>query len=90
MAIKEKWSSRELERRFKNALFERTVLNPVKVAPAVTQIYPDALNVFKDSYMVEFLNLPEGHDESDLHKGLLHRLKAFLIELGRDFCFAGS
>lgn len=40
--------------------------------------------------MLEFLNLSEGHDESDLHKGLLHRLKAFLIELGRDFCFVGS
>ncbi|WP_027358257.1 PDDEXK nuclease domain-containing protein [Desulforegula conservatrix] len=90
MAIREKWSKRELERQFKNALFERTVLNPVKVSPAVTQIYPDALNVFKDSYIVEFLNMPEGHDESDLHKGLLHRLKAFLIELGRDFCFVGS
>lgn len=34
--------------------------------------------------------MPDGHDESDLHKGLLHRLKDFLIELGRDFCFVGS
>jgi hypothetical protein len=26
----------------------------------------------------------------DLHKGLLNKLKEFLIELGRDFCFVGS
>lgn len=39
---------------------------------------------------MEFLGLPDGHDESDLHKGLLHKLKEFLIELGRDFCFVGS
>jgi hypothetical protein len=40
--------------------------------------------------MIEFLNLPEGHAEKDLHKGLLSQLKNFLIELGRDFCFVGS
>jgi hypothetical protein len=30
------------------------------------------------------------HGEIDLHRGLLSRLKDFLIELGRDFCFVGS
>lgn len=90
LAIREHWSKRELERQFKTALFERTVLNPVKVSPLVTQTHPDALSVFKDSYMVEFLDLPRGHLEADLHQGLLHQLKNFLIELGRDFCFVGS
>ena len=90
LAIREQWSKRELERQFKSALFERTVLNPAKVSPLVTQIHPDALNIFKDSYMVEFLDLPQGHAEADLHRGLLQRLKDFLIELGRDFCFVGS
>jgi len=90
MAIKEKWSKRELERQFKTALFERCILNPVKVTPAVTQTHPAALEVFRDAYMVEFLDLPSGHAESDLHQGLLVRLKDFLIELGRDFCFVGS
>ena len=90
LAIREKWSSRELERQFKTALFERTALSPAKVSPLVTQIHPEALNIFKDSYMVEFLDLPQGHAEADLHQGLLQRLKDFLIELGRDFCFVGS
>lgn len=90
MAIKEKWSKRELERQFNTALFARMVLNPVKVSPAVTQLHPDALSVFKDSYIVDFLDLPEQHSEADLHKGLLTKLKHFLLELGRDFCFVGS
>jgi len=89
-AIREKWSKRELERQFKTALFERTVLSPVKVTPLVSQMHPDALSVFKDSYLVEFLDLPPGHQEADLHQGLLQQLKQFLIELGRDFCFVGS
>lgn len=34
--------------------------------------------------------MPRQHSEDDLHRGLVNRLKDFLIELGRDFCFAGS
>lgn len=50
-AIREQWSSRELARQFKTALFERTVHNPLKVTPLVSQTHPDALSVFKDSYL---------------------------------------
>jgi hypothetical protein len=40
--------------------------------------------------MLEFLDLPANHTEGNLHGGLLLKLKEFLIELGRDFCFVGS
>ncbi|GFM73558.1 hypothetical protein PSCICL_45500 [Pseudomonas cichorii] len=90
MAVQEKWSKRELERQFKAALFERNVTQPAKASALLKQSHPTALEVFRDAYMVEFLGLPSGHAESDLHKGLLVRLKDFLIELGRDFCFVGS
>jgi len=90
MAVREQWSKRELERQFRVALFERTVLSPAKVAPAVRQMYPEAQSIFKDAYTVEFLGLPEHHSEADLHRALLTQMKGFLLELGRDFCFAGS
>lgn len=90
LAIQEKWSTRDLERQLKSGLFERSVLSPAKVTPVVTQTHPGVLEVFRDAYMVEFLNLPGGYSECDLHQGLLARLKDFLIELGRDFCFVGS
>lgn len=90
LAIREQWGKRELERQFKSALFERTVLNPLKVSPVVRQMHEQADSVFKDAYMLEFLGLPDDHSEADLHRGLLHKLKNFLAELGRDFCFIGS
>ncbi|HCU25014.1 MAG TPA: hypothetical protein DF383_08355 [Deltaproteobacteria bacterium] len=90
LAIREGWSKRELERQFKGALFERSILHPPKVSPAVSQNHAEALSVFKDAYLVEFLDLPQGHAESDLHRGPLLKLKDFLIELGRDFCFVGT
>ena len=89
-AVQEKWSSRELERQIKAALFERIILTPPKVSPLVTQTHPAALSVLKDAYWVEFLGLPDSHAEADLHQGLLKQLKDFLIELARDFCFVGS
>lgn len=90
MAVQEKWSKRELERQLKAALFERTIADPAKTSAALKQTHPAALEIFRDSYMVEFLDLPSAHSETDLHQGLLTRLKDFLIELGRDFCFVGS
>jgi len=91
MTIKERWSSRELQRQFRLAAFERAVLSPPQLSPAVRQVHGEATaGIFKDAYVVEFLNLPDEHSEADLHRGLLARLKAFLIELGRDFCFVGS
>lgn len=90
MAVRERWSKRELERQFRVGLFERTVLSPAKVASAMREMYPEAQSIFKDAYTVEFLDLPEGHSEADLHRALLARMRDFLLELGRDFCFAGS
>ena len=90
LVARERWPSRELERQFKLALFERVVAQPPKVSAALTQMHPDATGAFKDAYMLEFLGLPAGHSEADLHAGLLARLREFLIELGRDFCFVGS
>jgi predicted nuclease of restriction endonuclease-like (RecB) superfamily len=90
LAAREKWSSRELERQIKLALYERAVAQPPKVSAALTQTRPEAAGVFKDAYMLDFLGLPEPHSEADLHASLLDKLRQFLIELGRDFCFAGS
>ena len=91
MAVQQRWGKRELERQYRLGAFERAVLSPAKVSPALTQMQgAAAAGVFKDSYSVEFLNLPADHSEADLHGGLLGRLRAFLIELGRDFCFVGS
>ncbi|HET6247281.1 MAG TPA: PDDEXK nuclease domain-containing protein [Tepidisphaeraceae bacterium] len=90
LAQREKWTSRELERQLNGALFERVVLSPAKLSAPLKELYPDAASVFKDSYLVEFLNLSQDHSEGDLHRGLVEKLKNFLIELGRDFCFVGS
>ena len=79
-----------MERHLSSALFERAVLSPPKVSPLVTQIHPSAVSLFKDTYLLDFLDLPDRHDEADLHRGLVANLRRFLLELGRDFTFVGE
>jgi len=90
LCLRERWSKRELERQLAGALFERTVLAPPKVSPLVTQLHSDAETIFKDTYLLDFLDLPEPHSEADLQRALVTNLKKFLIELGRDFAFIGE
>jgi predicted nuclease of restriction endonuclease-like (RecB) superfamily len=71
LAIREQWGKRELAWQFKTALFERTVLTPTKLSAVLSQMQPDALGIFKDSYVVEFLGLPQGHAEADLLNGMM-------------------
>ncbi|MFZ1611690.1 MAG: PDDEXK nuclease domain-containing protein [Chitinophagales bacterium] len=50
----------------------------------------DISNTFKDSYVFEFLNLPEPYSESDLQRGLVRQMKNFILEIGKDFLFIGE
>lgn len=90
LVARERWSFRELQRQLAGALFERTVLSPTKLSTPLAELHPDAAGVFKDAYLIEFLDLPPRHSEADLQRGLVEQLKRFLIELGRDFCYVGS
>lgn len=40
-------------------------------------------NPFKDTYVVEFLELPDGFKENDLRKALVKSMRNFILELGR-------
>jgi predicted nuclease of restriction endonuclease-like (RecB) superfamily len=90
LAAEQGWGKRELERQLDGALFERTVLSKPKVSALLTQLHPEAETIFKDTYLLDFLELPIDHSERDLQWALVKNLKQFLIELGPDFCFAGE
>ena len=47
-------------------------------------------NIFKDKYILDFLNVSNNFRELELKRSILNNLKNFLLELGQDFCFVGS
>lgn len=87
LTIQEKYSKRELERQINSAVFERVMLGNSKLSPVVRELDYDITKAFKDSYVFEFLNLPEPYNEPDLQKGLIKQMKHFILELGKDFIF---
>lgn len=86
----EKYSSRELERQIDAASFERASLSPPKLSAALRVLQPAVGEVFKDRYVLEFLGLPEPHSENDLKRALVQHMKAFVLELGKDFLFVSE
>ncbi|PNY79491.1 PDDEXK nuclease domain-containing protein [Deinococcus koreensis] len=89
-AIQGRWSKRELERQMDGSLYERALTEPARLSPALVAQQPEAATVFRDSYLLDFLNLPAGHSEHDLQHGLVSHLKDFLLELGPDFAYMGE
>ncbi len=89
LTIKERYSSRELERQIDRGVFERTMLSE-KISPLRLQLPPDITSAFKDTYILDFLNLPERHTEKDLRGGLVRSFKHFVLEFGKDFAFVGE
>lgn len=47
-------------------------------------------DVFKDTYVFEFLDLPKDFNEKDLRKALVKNLREFILELGKGFSFIGE
>jgi predicted nuclease of restriction endonuclease-like (RecB) superfamily len=88
--IKEKWSVRELERQINTSCFERVMLANEKLA-TLSGVFPkEVTNTFKDTYVLELLQLPESHLEKDLRKAIAQNITKFLLEFGRDFAFMGE
>lgn len=92
-AIRGSWSVRALRRQIDSQYYQRVgwAKNPHKLA-ALAQGRAeklDAKDFIKQNTVLEFLGLkPQGDwDESDLEKGIIDNLKAFLRELGTGFCF---
>lgn len=84
------WSSRQLQAAIARSTFERTLLADQKLARPLREFPVPAAGVFKDSYLLDFLDLPERHLEADLQTALIANLRRFLLELGHGFTFVGE
>ena len=90
----EKWNVKTLRKKIDSMLYERTALSkkPELVAQAELEMLrkKDQLTpnlVFRDPYVLEFLNLNDRYLEKDLEDAIMRELEQFLLELGVGFCF---
>lgn len=90
--ISNNWSVRDLKRAINSMQYERTGLSTDKAAVMQENLTAPDLkpeDVLRSPYLLEFLGLDErpSYTESDLESAIITHLQAFLIELGRGFCF---
>ncbi len=85
LCIKENYSKRQLERQLDSGYYERYMLSKETLLPESVKKLGE--NPFLDSYVMEFLDLPNEFHENDLRKALIRNMKDFILELGKDFTF---
>ena len=85
LCIKENYSKRQLERQLDSGYYERYMLSTDVLLPESVKKLGE--NPFLDSYVMEFLDLPNEYRENDLRKALIRNMKDFILELGKDFTF---
>lgn len=88
LCAKEHYSKRELERQIDSAYYERCKLSAQKPTPQAAP--QNVRNSILDTYVLEFLDLPEQFSERSFKKAIIENLKQFILEFGRDFSFVGE
>ena len=86
-AHKEHLFVRELQRCISNQTYSTLLSDKTNLSKGLLETYPNSPMMFKDTYFVDFLNLPKRHSESKLKHGLIEHMKQFILELGKDFIF---
>ena len=86
-AHKEQLLVRELQRCISNQTYSALLSDKTNLSKGLLETYPNSPMIFKDTYFVDFLNLPKKHSESKLKHGLIEHMKQFILELGKDFIF---
>lgn len=94
LCISDKWGVRKLRDKIDAMLFERTAIasqpeeiikNELQKLRDNNEMTPDM--VFKNTYVLDFLNLPHQYSEKELEDALITNLEQFILELGNGFAF---
>ncbi len=94
LAVFENWGVRTLRQKVDEMLFERTAISqkPEDVIKSTLSkleedkiLNPDL--VFRNTYILDFMDLPQVYSEKDLENALLKNLEYFILELGNSFAF---
>ena len=94
-AADQHWSTRQLDRQISVLYYERLLASrktaPVRkeAAAKLTKLQPE--RYIRDPYVLEFLDLKDypALRETAVEQAIIDNLQAFLLELGKGFCFVG-
>ena len=94
MCSMEHWDTRTLDEKIDRQLYQRTAISrkpeelikkELDEAKASSNLLPDM--VFRSSYFLDMLGLPDIFTEKDLESSIITQIEDFIRELGSDFTF---
>lgn len=92
----EHWDTRTLDAKIDSQLYERTtisrkpeehILQELAQLKEENTLQPDL--VFRSSYFLDMLGLPDIFSEKDLESAIVSQMQGFICEIGTDFAFLG-
>lgn len=99
LAIENKWDKRFLKAQIKDNAADKYGAMPSNFSVTIkdSRDVVKALNMFKDEYLLDFVNTEEigirdiqDIDERVVEKEIIHNIKKFIMTFGRDFAFVGN
>lgn len=85
------WSVRELERQINANLFKHQGNMPHNFNKTLPEnIKSKALEVFKDEYLIDFVNINEEDDEGVLENEIVNNIRKFIMSMGKGYSFIGN
>lgn len=83
------WGRSMVLNQFKLKAYERSLIEP-KISPDITTSTELTNELFKDTYVFDFIDINNIKSEKELQKTLLQNITKFLIELGNGFSFVSE
>ena len=99
LAIENKWDKRFLKTKIKENVADKYGAMPSNFGVTIKDSRDaiKALNMFKDEYLLDFINTEEigirdlaDIDERVVEQEIIHNIKKFIMTFGRDFAFVGN
>lgn len=99
LALENKWDTRYLQQQIKDNAADKYGAMPSNFGVTIRDSRDaiKALSMFKDEYMLDFINTEEigirdlaDIDERVVEKEIIHNIKKFIMTFGRDFAFVGN
>jgi len=85
------WTKDVLINNIENKAFEKYLTNQTNFDETVPEKYRhQAKLAVKDDYNFDFIEMGIQHSEAEMETGIVNNIRAFLLEMGGDFCFIGN
>lgn len=85
------WSKRELAYHISANLFKHQGNMPNNFNTTLSEnIKSKALEVFKDEYLLDFVNIDDDDDEGILESEIVNNIKKFIMSMGKGYSFIGN